>query len=114
MQITIDRTSPIPIYLQIRNQVREMIVSGMLPAGFRLPPERKLAESLGVNRSTVVSAYRELEADGMASPTSGRAPRSRPAPTMRPPMGQSRSPISRGISSFAASPRGSESHSPGI
>ena len=72
LQITIDRTSPIPIYLQIRNQIREKIVAGVLPAGFRLPPERKLAESLGVNRSTVVNAYRELEADGLAEPHVGQ------------------------------------------
>jgi len=33
--------------------------------GFRLPPERKLAESLGINRSTVLNAYRELKAEGL-------------------------------------------------
>ena len=65
MNLAIDRTSPIPVYLQIRNQIRGMILSGALPAGYRLLPERKLAGILGVNRSTVVSAYRELEADAL-------------------------------------------------
>ena len=37
----------------------QLILSGSLPEGFRLPPERRLAASLGVNRSTVLAAYRE-------------------------------------------------------
>lgn len=40
-----------------------MIFSGVLSPGFRLPPERKLAETLNVNRSTVLNAYHELKAD---------------------------------------------------
>ncbi len=72
MHISIDRNSYTPVYLQIRNQIREMILTGALPAAFRLPPERKLAETLGVNRSTVVNAYRELEADGLIESHVGR------------------------------------------
>lgn len=63
MLIHVDRESRTPLYLQIRNQIRDMIFSGMLPPGFRLPPERKLAEALNVNRSTVLNAYHELKAD---------------------------------------------------
>lgn len=63
--IQLDRSSTLPIYLQIRNSIREMIVNRTLPAGYRLPPERKLADELGVNRSTVLNAYRELKADGL-------------------------------------------------
>ncbi|MCX7711336.1 MAG: PLP-dependent aminotransferase family protein [Clostridia bacterium] len=64
MIINIDRNSSSPIYLQITSQIREMILSGTLPEGYKLPPERKLAEVLEVNRSTVLNAYRELKADG--------------------------------------------------
>ena len=78
MNISIDRTSPIPVYLQIRNQIREMILAGTLPAGYRLLPERKLAEILGVNRSTVVSAYRELEADALIESHVGQGTSVRP------------------------------------
>jgi len=49
-----------------------MILSGELPEGTRLPPERKLAASLGVNRTTVVNAYRELEALGLVEAHVGR------------------------------------------
>lgn len=72
MQITIDRQSQTPIYLQIRNQIRAMIFDGRLLPGSVLPPERKLAESLGINRSTVLAAYRELKADGLVDSHVGR------------------------------------------
>lgn len=70
--IQIDRGSQTPLYLQIRDQLREMILAGALPAGTQLPPERKLAEQLGVNRGTVASAYRELVAGGLANAHVGR------------------------------------------
>src|ERR1700760_3707488 len=51
---TIDRESIVPIYQQIYEGLREAILTGALPESARLPPERSLAEALGVNRSTVV------------------------------------------------------------
>ncbi|GAC1299229.1 MAG: PLP-dependent aminotransferase family protein [Vulcanimicrobiaceae bacterium] len=62
---TVDRDSIVPIYQQIYEDLREAILTGTLPETTRLPPERTLAEKLGVNRSTVVHAYRELVADGL-------------------------------------------------
>lgn len=61
----LDRTSPTPLYQQLRDQIRNRIFSGSLPAGSRLPPERTLANTLGVNRTTVVNAYRDLAAEGL-------------------------------------------------
>ena len=72
MELTIDRTSAVPIYRQIVRQVRGMILGGTLPDGFRLPPERRLAQALGINRSTVVTAYDELRADGLVDAHVGR------------------------------------------
>ena len=72
MEIHIDRSSRVPIYRQIVDRLREMILTGSLPPGFRLPPERRLAETLGVNRSTVLSAYRELKGDGLVDAHVGR------------------------------------------
>jgi DNA-binding transcriptional MocR family regulator len=43
-----------------------------LPDGFVLPPERRLASALGINRSTVLSAYRELKARGLVDAHVGR------------------------------------------
>jgi DNA-binding transcriptional MocR family regulator len=72
VDIRIDRDSTVPIYLQICSGIKEMILSGKLPEGFRLPPERRLAQALGVNRSTVLSAYRELKADALVDAHVGR------------------------------------------
>ena len=61
----LDRTSPTPLYQQLRDQIRRRILSGSLPPGTKLPPERTLANTLGINRTTVVNAYRELAAEGL-------------------------------------------------
>ncbi|HYF93607.1 MAG TPA: PLP-dependent aminotransferase family protein [Symbiobacteriaceae bacterium] len=61
----LDRASSTPLYQQLRDQIRQRILSGGLPAGTRLPPERSLANTLGVNRTTVVNAYRDLASEGL-------------------------------------------------
>lgn len=72
MQLHVDRESQIPVYLQIARQLRRSILNGEPPKGGRLTPERRLAKLLGVNRTTVVNAYRELAADGLVSGQVGR------------------------------------------
>ncbi|MDR3599526.1 MAG: PLP-dependent aminotransferase family protein [Desulfosporosinus sp.] len=72
MQLHLDRSLKTPLYLQIKSQIRQLILANELPPGFRLPPERKLAASLGVNRTTVVNAYHELVADGLIQPHVGK------------------------------------------
>jgi 2-aminoadipate transaminase len=61
----LDRSSIVPLYRQIYEYLREAILAGTLPESTRLPPERNMAQRLGVNRSTIVHAYRELVADGL-------------------------------------------------
>ncbi len=72
MEISVERTSREPIHRQIARQIRELITSGRLPAGFRLPPERRLAQAIGVSRSTVLIAYQELRADDLIDAHVGR------------------------------------------
>jgi DNA-binding transcriptional MocR family regulator len=72
MMIDLNRESPEPLYMQISNQIRKLILSGDLPDGTRLPPERSLAASLGINRTTVSTAYQELAADGLVRGQVGR------------------------------------------
>lgn len=60
-----DRNSPIPLHLQITEYLRDKIAGGEWTVGTRLPSQRSLAESFGVNRSTVVAALGELAAAGM-------------------------------------------------
>lgn len=54
----------LPIFLQIRDHVRDLITSGALVKGMRLPPVRALAQQLKVNQITVARAYRELVVSG--------------------------------------------------
>ena len=62
--IELDRESADPLYLQIVRAVGDGIRKGRIKAGDPLPGTRALAETLGVNRTTTISAYRELEAEG--------------------------------------------------
>ena len=63
MNIKPERGSKKPLYLQISDQIKDMIESEEIAVGYKLPPERKLAEELGVHRNTVIKAYDELIAD---------------------------------------------------
>ncbi|MGC9530272.1 MAG: PLP-dependent aminotransferase family protein [Candidatus Bipolaricaulaceae bacterium] len=71
MLVRLDRESGAPLYHQIRNQLRTMILSGLLPPGSRLPPSGELARELGVNRTTVVNAYRTLWSEGLVEGRAG-------------------------------------------
>ena len=62
--MTLDRGSAVPVYRQIWERVARLVDDGSLHPGSRLPASRNLADSLGVNRSTVVRAYQELWALG--------------------------------------------------
>ena len=61
-----------PLYRQILTQMRQLISTGALPVGERLPPSRELATRLGVHRTTVANAYAELAADGWIAGHVGR------------------------------------------
>lgn len=72
MNIHIDKSKKIPLYRQIAEQIQAQIVSGEIPEGFRFPSERQLADALGVNRTTILNAYKELKADGLMDSHVGR------------------------------------------
>ena len=61
-----------PLYGHLVTLLESAIASGELPSGSRVPPERALAERLKISRTTVVSAYRELEARGLLRGYVGR------------------------------------------
>jgi len=63
--IKIDKESNVHYYLQLKNQFRELILSEIYKSNTKLPPTRQLAEKLHINRNTVLTAYEELEADGL-------------------------------------------------
>ncbi|MBI1941177.1 MAG: PLP-dependent aminotransferase family protein, partial [Acidobacteria bacterium] len=85
MLITLDPSQHKPLYVQIRDQIRQRIVSGDIKVGDRLEPSRELAKRLGVHRTTVANAYAELEAEGLIGGTVGRGTFVSPlAATVRP------------------------------
>ena len=64
-------SAPGPRYLAVARRVQELLTTGRLAAGGRLPAERELAAALGLSRVTVASAYRELRESGHASTRHG-------------------------------------------
>jgi 2-aminoadipate transaminase len=72
MVLTLDSGLDKPLYAQIRDQIRERILSGALKVGDRLEPSRELAKRLGVHRTTIGNAYADLEAEGLIVGTVGR------------------------------------------
>jgi GntR family transcriptional regulator len=70
-RLTVDTTSPVPPYEQIRSQLAELIQHGVFATGDRLPPVRQLAADLGLAVGTVARAYRELELANQVSSRRG-------------------------------------------
>lgn len=60
-----DRSAKKAIYKQLAEYMEQGIADGTFPPDKPLPSERYLAKELNVNRSTVVAAYDELEANGL-------------------------------------------------
>jgi len=59
------------LYERLVDRVLELVSSGAWKAGYRLPPERELAESFGVSRTVVREAVKALEARGVLESTTG-------------------------------------------
>ncbi len=72
MTVLLDRSTRSSLYLQIADSLAASIAGGELPLGERLPSERDLARTLGVSRTTVVTAFRELESRGLVRGQVGR------------------------------------------
>jgi 2-aminoadipate transaminase len=60
------------LYWQVYDRIRGLIASGQLENGYRLPATRELAGQLGLNRTTISSAYELLERDGLITGHVGR------------------------------------------
>ena len=63
--LTVAADDVTPPYEQLRRQFAQLIGSGILQPGERLPPVRQLASDLGLAAGTVAHAYRKLESAGL-------------------------------------------------
>ncbi|MED4783982.1 PLP-dependent aminotransferase family protein [Brevibacillus choshinensis] len=66
-----DKSSDIPVYIQIVSYIKRKIAAGEWPVHSTLPTQRSLAQAFEVNRSTVVTALEELKSDGLIESTVG-------------------------------------------
>lgn len=64
MLLQASKTSDMPLYVQIMNQLKDMILREELPKGIKMPSERTMAQLLHVHRNTVKRVYQELKAEG--------------------------------------------------
>ena len=64
MIISLDMSSDIPIYVQLRNQIVTGIGRGELKAGESLPSVRQMAQDAGINNMTVNKTYQILKTEG--------------------------------------------------
>lgn len=63
--LAVDRDDAASLSMQLATRLREMILSGELPHGTRLPATRVLARDHGVSRTTAVTVYEQLASEGM-------------------------------------------------
>jgi GntR family transcriptional regulator len=72
LNFELDRRSPVPVYIQISDAIRERIEAGELQADAVLPSSQLLCEKLGVTRMTLRQAYAVLEREGLIDAQRGR------------------------------------------
>ena len=72
VHLSLDFHSGVPIYLQIVEQIQELVLNGELIPGDQLPTVRQLAAEIRVNFNTVARAYRMLDEARLISTQQGR------------------------------------------
>ena len=70
--INVNFRDPRPIYEQVKEGFRQLILSGALAADEKMPSVRELAAGLAINPNTIQRAYRELEQEGYICSVPGR------------------------------------------
>ena len=72
MKIIISNQSELPIYAQVREQIKEQILNGHIKEGEVLPSIRSMAKDLGVSVITTTRAYSDLEQEGFIATMQGK------------------------------------------
>lgn len=72
MKILLSNKSDLPIYEQIKAQIKEQILSGEILENEFLPSIRQLAKDLGISVITTTRAYSDLESEGFIATLRGK------------------------------------------
>lgn len=72
MELFINNHASKPIYEQVSDQIKVLIMSGELQAGEAIPSIRSMAKSLHISVLTVQKAYDKLQEDGFIETTAGK------------------------------------------
>ncbi|NLP22492.1 MAG: GntR family transcriptional regulator [Erysipelotrichaceae bacterium] len=72
MNIIISNTSKVPIYEQIKEQIKEQIINNQILENEQLPSIRQLAKDLKISVITTTRAYNELENEGFVTSVAGK------------------------------------------
>ena len=70
--LNLDYRDARPIYEQVRDNLRRLMVSGAIQEGEKLPSVRSLASNLAINPNTIQRAYAQLEMEGYVYSVAGR------------------------------------------
>lgn len=71
-RISIDENSSVPKYLQVTESIIELIESGTIRLGDKLPSINEAYKKLGISRDTLINAYDELKSRGVIAPQHGK------------------------------------------
>lgn len=69
--LKIDTGSAVPVYEQLKRQIKLGIVSGEYPPDIKMPSIRQLASQLTINPNTIAKVYRQLENEGFLQSRAG-------------------------------------------
>ncbi|MBA4687606.1 MAG: GntR family transcriptional regulator [Candidatus Galacturonibacter soehngenii] len=72
MKVLLSNQSELPIYAQIKEQIKEQILNGQIKEGEILPSIRRLAKEIGVSVITTTRAYNDLEEEGYIASLQGK------------------------------------------
>lgn len=102
-QLVLDRRGGVALSAQLVTQLRDLVLTGMIGTGERVPGSRALAQQLGVARSVVVAAYEQLLGEGFFEATAGSGTRVAAGPVL---------PVARGRGRPLAEPVRAEASAP--
>lgn len=70
--IQLDLKDPRPLYEQIKNRIKDLIINGVVKPDDKIPSVRELAQTLTINPNTIQKAYKDLESEGIIYSVKGK------------------------------------------